>query len=225
MAYKGVRSENQNRKWHSCTAHPTNLFLGRPQPSGKATATATSTTLFMYNLPPSGGGNKDNDLANILKGVGVLTLVVLFFSSPLGGLVLGFFNSLIVLSIALPILGTIAFQTWEYFNTIQGPCPNCAAPVRVLKTNSDGEVNPSICFNCGAVIQANYENTGIDNVTGRNTIDDLSNGASIFDIFGGRPLYTETTTTTILEEKPKKPRKADTTIIDVEIEDIDKPFQ
>lgn len=194
------------------------------------------TRLSMYNLPP---GNNKNELGDIVKGVAGLALVVGFFASPLGGFVLGIFNSFLILSLLLPVAGAIGFSAWQYFNTVSGACPNCGAPARVIKTTSDGESTPSICFSCGAVIQANYDNTGIDNVTGRNTVDGLSGGmgpgGSIFDIFGGPETASFTTTTTtsttttsdstsvIQDDRPKTVSKGD--FIDVEIEDSDKPWQ
>lgn len=194
---------------------------------------ASKTRLFMYNLPP--GNNNNNGPGDILKGALGLVLVIGFFASPLGGLVLGLFNSFLVLSLVLPAIGTLVFQGWQYFNTISGTCPNCGAPARVLKTNKEGEASPSLCFNCGAVLQANYENTAIDNVTGRKSVMDDNfgspSGGSIFDIFGGEPSsYTSTTTTTTTiyeEETPSSKKKSNIKkdmIIDAEIED-DLPFQ
>jgi hypothetical protein len=193
------------------------------------------TSLFMYNLPP-GKNNNDNDLGGILKGAASLFLVVAFFVSPLGGLVLGIFNSFLVLAILVPILATVGVTTWQYFNTISGDCPNCGAPVRVKKAKQgQGEAQqPSICFTCGSIIQAKYDNSGIDNITGRNSLDDLSTsspfgGGSVFDIFGGgAPSSAARTTTTTVVKETKKIEKdkirREATIIDVEVDD-DKPWQ
>jgi hypothetical protein len=185
----------------------------------------------MKSLPPGGGGN-DNELVDIAKGVAGLVLVVAFFASPLGGFVLGIFNSFFVLALLLPIIATVGFQAWQYFNTIDGPCPNCEAPAKVFKTTKEGDAVPTICYNCGAILQANYDNTGIDNVTGRNSVmndDESPFGASLFDIFGAGPTTTTEptiTTTTVIEDKSKQKDKSrrEGTIIDVEVED-DKPFQ
>jgi hypothetical protein len=137
-------------------------------------------------------------------------------------------------------VATLGFQAWQYFNTIGGECPSCEAPARVIKTNSDGEGTPTICFNCGAVLQANYDNTAIDNITGKNSVMDDDFGGSqqpsIYDLFGGAPAgYTTSTSTTstntaIYEDgKPRSQKKVrnDLNIIDAEIEDDgdDKPFQ
>lgn len=185
------------------------------------------TSLSMYNLPP--GRNNKDDLGDILKGAASLILVVAFFASPLGGFVLGIFNSFFILALLLPVVGTIGVSVWQYFNTISGACPNCGAPVRVLKSSGDGIAQPSICISCGSILQANYDNSGIDNITGRNSIDGMSGspfgGGSIFDMFGG-PSVTRTTTT-IYEEKtaPKKDKiRRESTIIDVEV-DEDNPWQ
>jgi hypothetical protein len=186
------------------------------------------TSLFMYNLPP--GKNDNDDFGAILKGAGSLILVVAFFASPLGGLVFGLFNSVLLLAILTPIVLTVGVTSWQYFNTISGACPNCGAPVRVVKSNAQGEAQPSICFTCGSILQANYENSGIDNITGKNTLDDLNtNGGaqSLFDIFGGggapSSVSRTTTTTTVVEEKKGENKKdklrRETTIIDVEVDD------
>ena len=159
--------------------------------------TNVNTKLSMYNLPPGGGGGGKNDLGQLATSVGLFALTIAFFLSPLGGFVLTIMNSFLLLVILLPILGVAGFQAWQFFNTISGPCTNCGAPVQVLKSQPNGQDVPSICYSCGAIIQANYENTGIDNVTGRNTIDDQSSPfGSLFDMFGGQPSQGGTTTTT-----------------------------
>lgn len=208
-----------------------------------------TTKLHMYNLPP-GGGRGGGGLGEILKGAAGLILTVAFFASPVGGFVLGLFNSFLLLVFLVPTVATIGFQAWQYFNTISAPCPNCGAPARVVKSK-DGESTPSLCFNCGAVLQASYDNSRIDNVTGRNSMNQegvagSANPNSIFDIFGGpgassgSPFGTTSTTTEIYEveeydipsgrssnsgSKKKPPSKKDMgDIIDAEIED-DLPFQ
>jgi hypothetical protein len=187
-------------------------------------ARQSSTRLPMYNLPP--GKNNDNELADVAKGVLGFALLVGFFVSPLGGFVLSIFNSFLLLAILLPIGAIVTFQTWEYFKTISGPCPNCAAPLKVLKNDGEGVPTVSICYNCGANVQANYENTGIDNVSGRNSVmeDAVSGFSSLLDLFpGGRGTTTTTSTTTTVEKKKQKSRR-EQTIIDVDVEE-DKPFQ
>lgn len=152
--------------------------------------------LSMYNLPPSGGGGGKDDIANIAKGAFSIALIVGFFISPLGGLVLGLLNSFLVLIFVLPLVATVGFQVWQKVNTISGVCPNCDAPATVLKQkrSNSNDVDTaipqqSICFNCGAVLQSNSENTEINNVSGRTNIDDLSSegagGTSLFDILSG----------------------------------------
>mmetsp|Transcript_78930 Transcript_78930/g.118637 ORF Transcript_78930/g.118637 Transcript_78930/m.118637 type:complete len:266 (+) Transcript_78930:121-918(+) len=192
----------------------------------------SKTRLDMYNLPPGGGGGGgNNELADIAKGAFGLVLVVAFFASPIGGFIFGIFNSILLLSILTPIILTLAFQAWQYFNTIDAPCPNCAAPAKALKTNSEGEATPTVCYNCGAILQANYDNTAIDNVTGRNSVNDDGGMDinSIFDIFGGGPgtTTTTTTTTTMIDDVAQKEtrRKREQTVIDVEVERDDKPWQ
>jgi hypothetical protein len=190
-----------------------------------------------YNLPP--GKDEEDGLGDLLKGAGGLLLVGAFFASPLGGLVFGIFNSFLLLAILLPTLATVGFQAWRYFFTINGTCPSCEAPTVVLKTNKDGEGTPSSCLNCGAVLQANYENTAIDNITGKNSFTDDNFGSqpkSIFDIFGGAPEGSSTSTSStsssseIYEGESSRSQKkvgkrSDMNIIDAEIEDDDTPFQ
>jgi hypothetical protein len=49
---------------------------------------------------------------------------------------------------------------------------------------SDTQQLPTMCPNCGALLRANADNTGIDNVSGRTTIDDLDVSTnSLFDFF------------------------------------------
>ncbi|CAJ1961591.1 unnamed protein product [Cylindrotheca closterium] len=163
----------------------------------------TTTKLHMYNLPPGRGGG-GGGLGEILKGAAGLLLTVAFFASPVGGFVLSIFNSFLLLAILIPTVTTIGFQAWQYFNTISGPCPSCGAPARVLK-GKDGESQPTVCYSCGSVLQASYDNSRIDNVTGRNSMDPFGGGGggatnSIFDIFGGPGVSSsgfpsETTTT------------------------------
>jgi hypothetical protein len=193
----------------------------------------------MYNLPP-GKNDNDSDLADVAKGVLGFALLVGFFVSPLGGFVLSIFNSFLILSVLLPVGAVVAFQAWQYFNTISAPCPSCSVPLKVLKNNDGGEQGPpaaSICYNCGAVVQANYENTGIDNVSGRKSVmddDDGSGFGSFLDIFaaasaasGGTSATTTTssTSTTAAEKKKDKNKfRREQTIIDADVEE-DKPFQ
>jgi hypothetical protein len=209
---------------------------------------APLTRRSMYNLPPGGGGGGKKDISEILQGVGGIVLTVAFFASPLGGIVFGIFNSFLVLAITLPLVGVVAFQGWQYFYTLEGECPSCAAPTRVLKTNKEtGDASPTICYNCGAILQANYDNSGIDNITGKNSVDDLSSpfgAGSLFDIFGSGSSDTTSTTSsstrststssrsTIVEDddlQEKKYRRENTIIdavIDAEIEGKEeKPFQ
>jgi len=199
----------------------------------------------MYNLPPSGGGGGGkSEIAEIAKGAVTLLLVIGFFVSPLGGLVLGIFNSFLVLAFLLPLVATVGFQIWTSLNTVKGECPNCGAPATVMKNKSNGNLvdgdlpAQSLCFNCGAVLQANDDNTSINNVTGRRSIDDMNSpmggGASLFDLFSGgfnEPTSwveeTTTTTTTTASGDKKSPKSGidKSSIIDVDVLDEDKPFQ
>jgi len=206
-------------------------------------SSSSTTSLSMYNLPPSGGGGGGgkNEIADIAKGALSILLTVGFFISPLGGIVLGIFNSFLVLLFVLPLVATVGFQAWQKFNTVQGSCPNCGVPATVMKSKDDTNVvesapSPeSLCFNCGAILQANEDNTGINNVSGRKTVDDLNapmgGGSSIFDIFSDsaptEPWTTtaKTTSTTSSNKKGNTGGIDKSAVIDVDILDEDKPFQ
>lgn len=169
------------------------------------------TQLYMYDLPPGGGGGgrRGNELEEILKlaaGFGIFALVM---SSPLGGIIAALFNSFLFLIFVIPLVGVISYQAYIRFSTIEGQCPNCSAPARVPKSDKDGNASPSICFNCGAILQANYDNTGIDNITGRRSMSDdfggsMGGGNTIFDLFNGMPMdqpfTTSSTSTTIIDD-------------------------
>jgi hypothetical protein len=208
-----------------------------PQPS----TARTQTSLSMFNLPPGNDGNKSG-LDEISKSVLGLALLVGFFVSPLGGLFFGLLNSVLFLVFVTPVVGIVGFQVWRYLNMVSAPCPNCGSPANVFKTKENQENAPSICFNCGAVLQASYDNKEILNVSGKNSVTDDGGGAgnpfggsSIFDLFGVGPdvtgsptetTATATTATSIVEERKKKTKsRRESTIIDVEVEDEDKPFQ
>ena len=170
----------------------------------------------MYNLPP-GRNNNNNGLGEILVGILTIVGVIAFFASPLGALVFAFFNSILVLSFTIPIVLFVAFQAWQFFNTVQGPCPSCGTPVRVLKDSS-----PGLCFNCGSIVQANGNGRDIDFASDTDVLmdemtdDSFLGGGGFFDNGFRRTTITETTTTT-KENKDKFRRER--TIIDVDVED------
>jgi hypothetical protein len=114
--------------------------------------TAT-TALYMYNLPPSGNKDSDDNKVSLLKDITTSVVavgaLVLFFLSPLGAIFFTVVNSLFAVAILLPLVGIVAFNIWQYTSTDAGSCPNCGAPVRALKDST-----PSICFNCGSVVQS-----------------------------------------------------------------------
>lgn len=245
LTYHGISSSSPTSFSAFTANYPRRSFYG--DNGNKRTLSSFSTTkLSMYNLPPSGGGSGGGggggktDIADIAKGALSILLTVGFFVSPLGGIVLGIFNSFVVLLFLLPLAATFGFQVWQKFNTVQGPCPNCGEDVTVMKNKDDASVvdnaipNQSLCFKCGAVLQANESNTGINNVSGRKTIDDLNGPmggrSSIFDIFSeGVPTESSATTTTVKTTSANKKDnigKIDMdAIIDVDILDEDKPFQ
>jgi hypothetical protein len=145
-----------------------------PTPRGLASLTSTSTTtaLHMSFLPPGGGGggrqNGTSDgLGEIARGVVTLLVTVAFFASPLGGLVFALFNSFLALAILLPIAAVVGFNVWQYLFTINGACPNCGAPVRVLKD----EQSPSVCFTCGSILQVKGDQIYLANLSNNNKMD------------------------------------------------------
>jgi hypothetical protein len=136
-----------------------------------------------FQLPP---GKDDKELDPIFTTVLSFVGVVAFFASPLGGIFFAITNSLFVLALLLPVTAVVGFQAWQYFNTITAPCPSCGAPVQVVKW-TEIEPSPSLCGNCGSVVQANAANNGIDFTgQGPGTVGDDSDGASLLDmLFGG----------------------------------------
>ena len=169
----------------------------------------TTTTQLAAFLPPSGGGdNKDpsgDGLGAVATSVLTFAGITLFFLSPLGGLFFAFFNSILALSILIPVGGFVAFQVWTYLNTVKGNCANCAAPVQVLK---DG--TPSICLNCGSILQARDGEIYLANPNPRQDIfvdDNVSTMGGWINgqgSLGGRTETRRTTSTTIIDVDVKQ---------------------
>lgn len=191
----------------------------------------TKTALQMsFNLPPS---PPKNDFQAILTSFLTIAGILAILASPIGAVIFAVFNSLIVLALLVPIVGTLAFNLWQKFNTLEGPCPNCGASVRVFKTQ-EGQVEsqPTLCITCGSVVQANLANDAIQMATQGGP---RSTGSSIFDgLFGGPGGFggpgfveteVETTTTTVItrdeptSRKKPRPRKTKSDVIDVQVED------
>jgi len=197
-------------------------------------STTTTKLLMSYNLPSGGGNNKD-DIADIVKGVLPLILTVAFFASPLGGFVLGIFNSVLILAVCLPLAAFFGFQVWQKVNTVSGPCPSCGVEMTVMKGKKNkNEVflegstvipEQTMCFKCGATLQANADNTGINNVSGRKTIDDLNTDpSSVFDSFFSNAPPTDEWSTPSSDSSNKKSAKKiinKGAIIDVDVLDKD----
>ena len=149
---------------------------------------STRVTLrrFMYNLPPSGGGNDQNDLAGILTGLGTVAAIALFFASPLGTIFFAITNSLFLLALLFPILAIVAFQAWQLVFTLEGPCPNCGAPVRVLKDDEQ----PTLCLSCGTLLHKRRDGSGSSGGGTDNIIEVYDDSSVIYDemedeYFGG----------------------------------------
>jgi len=190
---------------------PTRQLLVTPARNAMSTRKATQLNAF---LPPGGGGGKDrSELGQVATAVLTFAGITLFFLSPLGALFFAVFNSLLALSILIPVGGFVAFQVWSYFNTVKGPCPNCAAPVQATK---DGA--PTLCFNCGAIVQAKDDGIYLANPNQRDIFaedqveprvtswfDGLNNGT------GGQAPSSRGPTTEV------RKTKTTTTIIDVDV--------
>jgi hypothetical protein len=180
-----------------------------------------------YNLPPGGGGGGNpgpkDAISNVITPILTITATVLFFLSPLGSIFFAITNSIVLLLFLLPFLATIAFQGWQYFYTLEAPCPSCTVPVRGLK---DDEAGPNICLNCGSLLRTNLEKDGLELCNDPSDIyDDRSRVSSFFDLFTGGVdndggLFGETmdttTTTTTAESKKDKDRR-EGTIIDIDV--------
>jgi len=136
-----------------------------------------------YNLPPGRGGG--GGLNDILPGIVTLAGLTLFFFSPLGGIFFAVTNTLFAFAFLTPFLFIVGFQLWQFFNTIEGPCPNCGSPVRVLK--EDGG-QASLCLNCGSLVRSNRSKDGLELCNDPADEFERQGGiGSVFDeLFGGR---------------------------------------
>uniref|UniRef100_A0A7S4VTE8 TFIIB-type domain-containing protein n=1 Tax=Ditylum brightwellii TaxID=49249 RepID=A0A7S4VTE8_9STRA len=191
----------------------------------------SSTCLQMYNLPPSpggggggGGGGPLDQIKQILPGVFTIIGLVAFFASPLGGIFFAITNSLLLLAFLTPVVLIVGFQIWQSLNTVQGQCPNCSAPVTVLK---EDQGQPSICLNCGSFVRSNIDKNGIELC---NSPEDVMNGGgSLGDIFGdflggggsafGDNLFDTPAKSSSTTAQKKSQAKRESTVIDVDIED------
>jgi hypothetical protein len=189
-------------------------FKHRTLPCNTLSASKRKTlvTRHMYKLPPGGGGNNDNGLRELLGGVVTVAALALFFFSPLGSIFFAITNSLFLLAILLPVVGVVAFQAWRFLNTISGACPNCGAPVTVLKDQN----SPSVCLSCGSFVRASDDKSNIEVIRGDASVDrGFAGSTSIFDIF---ERGSSSPTVTGNDDKQSKYRR-ERTIIDVEVED------
>ena len=223
--------KSSNNAFHSSGAVPSSLL---PQQHEQyRTSSTTITPLQMgYNLPPGGGGGgggggPGDKIMEVVTPFLTIGAIVLFFMSPLGGIFFAVTNSIFILALLTPILIGVGFNVWNYFNTIEGTCPSCGAPARVLKDENAG---PNICLSCGQLIRATADKDGIELCNNPNDIfDEKSRVSSIFDIFtSDRSVYEDdndtvvstSSTTSIFgnEEKRRDRNRRETTIIDVDVE-------
>lgn len=177
---------------------PSLASISNRAPSFNANHLTTSsnrgtTACSMYNLPPggggSGGGGGDNGVKDILGTLGTVAAIGLFFASPLGSIFFAITNSLFLLAILVPVLGFAAFQAWQTFYTTSGPCPNCGAPVQVVK---DATLETSsFCFTCGSSVQASSDGETIEFARSNTVVDEGGTAsedvASIFNALFNSP--------------------------------------
>ena len=137
------------------------------------------TSLQMsFNLPPGKGGGPGSDLEAILPGIVTVAGLVLFFSSPLGGIFFAVTNSLFALAFITPVVAYVAFQIWQSLNTVAAPCPSCGSTVRTIK---DDGGQPSICFSCGQFVRTNREKNGVELCNNPN--DTMGGGSGMGSLF------------------------------------------
>jgi len=164
-----------------------------------------------FNLPPS-----KNPLGDVLPAIATLFGLILVLASPLGGILFAITNSLLLVALVTPLLLFITFQLWAKFNTLESTCPNCSAPVVVLKSGT--EATP--CLNCGALVRLTLDGKGVELC---NPPPDFSNSDSLLDFlnssFGqqeANPFSTSTLSETNKGENRAKKAKRESTIIDVD---------
>lgn len=182
ITLKEPNPSQQKHHHHHHHHQPTNSFRVTPSSANMLQTRPTRLSLrrYMYSLPPSGGGGNKNDLEGILTGLGAVAAIALFFASPLGTLFFAITNSLFLLTLMLPILAIVGFQAWQFLYTMEGPCPNCGAPVRVLKEDEQ----PTLCLSCGTLVQPKKRGDSIN-------IEVFDGGSAIYDemeedgFFGG----------------------------------------
>jgi len=210
------------------------------QPRQRSRKTTTTTTcLRMYNLPPS-PPNPQDELRGILQTVAVGVGLVAILASPLGAVIFAIFNSILVLSIALPILAVVAFQLWQYYYTVGGRCPQCGAPVRVLKQGRDEiDPTPSVCLNCGSLVQATADNQSVVLTPKTSTAEaagssaaaaafwqdwlgGLGGGASNSNPDAPTVISTKSATPSSSSDNVRKQRNREQTVIDVQVEREDE---
>ena len=167
----------ETEQWQQRTQHiplqSNTLRLSIRNKESHSFSTSTSSSALSMFLPPGGDGDNNSNNSELKELTStILTFfgIVAFFVSPLGGIFFTLFNSFIAFLILAPIGLFMALNIWEYFNTITGVCPNCQAPIKVLKNET-----PTICYNCGSIVQAKDGNVYLANPKNQNNM--YGNGA------------------------------------------------
>lgn len=166
------------------------------------------SSLSMFLPPGEGNNNKAAEFRELTSAIFTFVGITLFFISPLGGLFFALFNSFLAFIILLPIGAFTVLNVWQYFNTVTGSCPTCGVGVKVLKDES-----PTICLNCGSIIQAKDGQIYLAS-TNNNEMRDVSSPASIFSSW-----MNEFGSGRIVDSEARKQSRS--TVIDVDVKEID----
>lgn len=158
------------------------FYRNKNNVEGYKSTTATTSLKMGFNLPPGNKGPGDA-LGEILPGILTIGAVVLFLASPLGSIFFAITNSLFILALVTPIVLYVSFQIWNKVYAIDGTCPNCSAPLKVLK---DESASPSMCISCGARVRATRDKDGVELCNDPSSVLQDDSVGSIFDtLFGG----------------------------------------
>lgn len=178
----------------------------------------SATSLKMgFNLPP---GKKSPD-DGILRGVLTIAGFALFIFSPLGSLFFAITNSILAFVLITPVILLVGFQIYQKLYLIEGTCPNCSAPVQVLK---DESAAPNMCLSCGSRVRATREKDGVELCNDPSSVlQDESLGSIFESLFGGdsgsSTPFNENAEGYTSPSKNKGESKRQGTIIDVDVEE------
>jgi hypothetical protein len=186
------------------------------QRNGRRIRSVASLSMF---LPPGEDDSKSSELRELTTAILTFVGIIAFFVSPLGGIFFALFNSFVALVVLLPIGTIAAINVWQYFSTITGSCPNCGVEIKVLKDES-----PSICFNCGSIVQAKNGQIFLANANNGRMNDRTT--TNVFSTWMDQ--LSNTRTSQLLDDSDNNPRSvrrgnrsSKNTIIDVDGTSVD----